>query len=97
MNQLFRNCPVAKYKTPGKAMSEETQKPEEHKEDVAPQQPETTPEATAEEAEATTEETAPEAQEAAVPRPVEILTERPALAEPGDFDWDSFETDTDDY
>ena len=40
-------------------MSEETQKPEEHKEDVAPQQPETTPEATAEEAEATTEETAP--------------------------------------
>jgi len=60
-------------------MSEETQKPEEHKEDVAPQQPETTPEATAEEAEATTEETAPEAQEAAVPRPVEILTERPLL------------------
>ena len=83
-------------------MSEETQKPEEHKEEAAPQQPETTPEASAEKAEATTEETTTEAtevvaEEAAVSKPVEILTERPALAEPGDFDWDAFESDTDDY
>jgi small subunit ribosomal protein S1 len=86
-------------------MSEETQKPEEHKEDVAPQQSESTPEATAETAEAQKEETAEaeneetaiEAPEATVSKPIEILTERPALAEPGDFDWDSFETDTDDY
>ena len=83
-------------------MSEETQKSEEHKEEVAPQQPETTPEASAETVEATTEETTTEAtevvaEEAAVSKPVEILTERPALAEPGDFDWDAFESDTDDY
>jgi len=97
MNQLFRIRPSAKYKTPGKAMSEETQKPEEHKEDVAPQQTETTPEASAETAEATQEETPNEAPEAPVSKPIEILTERPALAEPGDFDWDAFETDTDDY
>ena len=87
-------------------MSEETQKPEEHKEEAAPQQPETTPEASAETAEAATEEMTTEAtaeatevvaEEIVVSKPVEILTERPALAEPGDFDWDAFESDTDDY
>ena len=99
---FFRIGPGAKYKTPGKAMSEETQKPEEHNEEAAPQQPEKTPEASTDTAAATTEETTAEAtevvpEEAAVPKPVEILTERPALAEPGDFDWVSIESDTDDF
>lgn len=38
-----------------------------------------------------------EAQSAPVPEVVETLTERPALAEPGDFDWESFEADIDEY
>lgn len=39
-------------------------------------------------------EEAPSAPESEV---VETLTERPALAEPGDFDWESFEADIDEY
>ena len=50
---------------------------------------------------ATEEAPAPEAKEE-TPAPEasaedEVMTERPALAEPGDFDWDAFEADTDDY
>ncbi len=85
-------------------MSEETQKPEEHKENDAPQQTEVTPENSAEAAESpeveekeNEESEAPAATELPTPAPVEILTERPLLAEPGDFDWDAFETDKDEY
>ena len=80
-------------------MSEETQQPAEQEENNAPQAENTaTPEEQVEPAaEAATEtpvaeEPAPEAK--AEP---ETLTERPALAEPGDFDWDAFEADVDDY
>ena len=93
-------------------MSEETQKPEEGAEEAIPQQ-ETQPSTDAVENTATEAETpevpAETAPEAAVedatdvavePAPeviVEILTERPALSEPGDFDWESFEAASDDY
>jgi small subunit ribosomal protein S1 len=75
-------------------MSEETQQPAEQEENNAPQAENTaTPEEQVEPAaEAATEAPAPETK--AEP---ETLTERPALAEPGDFDWDSFEADVDDY
>ena len=75
-------------------MSEETQQPAEQEENNAPQAENTaTPEEQVEPAaEAATEAPAPEAK--AEP---ETLTERPALAEPGDFDWDAFEADVDDY
>ena len=93
-------------------MSEETQKPEEGAEEAIPQQ-ETQPSTDAVENTATEAvtpevpvESAPEAavedatDVAAEPAPeviVEILTERPALSEPGDFDWESFEAASDDY
>ena len=70
-------------------MSEETQKPAEQEENNAAPQAETT--ATPEEQ----VESTPVAEAPAAPAPV--LTERPALAEPGDFDWDAFEADVDDY
>ena len=75
-------------------MSEETQQPAEQEENNAPQAENTaTPEEQVEPAvEAATEAPAPEKK--AEP---EALTERPALAEPGDFDWDAFEADVDDY
>lgn len=70
-------------------MSEETQKPAEQEENNAAPQAETnaTPE---EQVESTPVAEAPAA-------PAQVLTERPALAEPGDFDWDAFEADVDDY
>jgi small subunit ribosomal protein S1 len=55
--------------------------------------PETSPETPAAEAPAAPEAPVTEAK----PKVQEVLTERPALAEPGDFDWDSFESDEDDY
>ena len=80
-------------------MSEETQQPAEQEANNASQAENTaTPEEQVEpaaEASApeTTEETpAPEAKAAP-----EVVDERPALAEPGDFDWDAFEADVDDY
>ena len=92
-------------------MSEETQKPEEGAEEAIPQQETQMPDDTAQdsaaaaEATPTAEEATPTAEEATpesdsspkVSEVVEILTERPALSEPGDFDWDSFEADSDDY
>jgi small subunit ribosomal protein S1 len=92
------------YKFTGKAMSEETQKPEEGAEEAIPQQEiqpsEDAVENTATEAEtpeATAEDTADVDVESKLEVVVEILTERPALSEPGEFDWDSFEADSDDY
>ena len=74
-------------------MSEETQQPAEQEENKAPQADNTaTPEIQVEPA---AEAPAPETTEKA-PAP-EALNERPALAEPGDFDWDAFEADVDDY
>ncbi len=70
-------------------MSEETQKPAEQEEKNAAPQAETT--ATPEEQ----VESTPVAEAPAAPAPA--MTERPALAEPGDFDWDAFEADVDDY
>lgn len=70
-------------------MSEETQKPAEQEEKNAAPQAETT--ATPEEK----VESTPVAEAPAAPAPA--MTERPALAEPGDFDWDAFEADVDDY
>ena len=70
-------------------MSEETQKPAEQEENNAAPQAETT--ATPEEH----VESTPVAEAPAAPAPA--MTERPALAEPGDFDWDAFEADVDDY
>ena len=55
--------------------------------------PETSSETPAAEAPAAPEAPVKEAK----PKVQEVLTERPALAEPGDFDWDSFESDEDDY
>ncbi len=80
-------------------MSEDTQQPEEQAENTAAPQAETTPETTE------TKEPKPEAVEAveeettdeAPVEPFVVLTERPALAEPGEFDWDAFETDLDEY
>ena len=86
---LLLFVPQQNTKTPGKAMSEETQKPAEQEENNAAPQAETT--ATPEEQ----VESTPVAEAPAAPAPV--LTERPALAEPGDFDWDAFEADVDDY
>ena len=80
-------------------MSEETQQPAEQEENNAPQAENiATPEEQVEPAtEAATE--APVAEEPAPEAKAEpeALTERPALAEPGDFDWDAFEADVDDY
>ena len=83
-------------------MSEETQQPAEQEENNAPQAENTaTPEEQVEPAaEAATEAPAPEVKAEPVPEvkaEPETLTERPALAEPGDFDWDAFEADVDDY
>ena len=80
-------------------MSEETQQPPEQEENNAPQAENTaTPE---EQVEPVTEAPAPETtEETPVPEAKaapEALNERPALAEPGDFDWDAFEADVDDY
>ena len=70
-------------------MSEETQQPAEQEENNAAPQAETS---------ATTENKVESTPEAVSPAsPAEVLTERPALAEPGDFDWEAFEADTDDY
>ncbi len=71
-------------------MSEETQNHEE-------QAPEVTPENHAAEAAhaAETAETATPSETPAAPK--EVLTERPALSEPGNFDWEAFESDSDDF
>ena len=84
------------------AMSEDTQQPEEQAENTAAPQAESTPDSP-ETKEPTAE--APEAPESpeedttneAPVEPFVKLTERPALAEPGDFDWDTFESDVDEY
>ncbi len=71
-------------------MSEETQNHEEHTPEVAPENQ--------------AAEAAPAAEAAATATPSEtpaapkvVPTERPAFAEPGDFDWDAFEADADDF
>lgn len=71
-------------------MSEETQNHEE-------QAPEVTPENQAAEAAPAAEaaETATPSETPAAPKVT--MTERPALAEPGDFDWEAFEADADDF
>ncbi len=72
-------------------MSEETQNPEEQAQQAAP-------ETQAAEAVQPAAEAAAEPTPAAEPeKPKQVLTERPALAEPGDFDWDAFEAETDDF
>jgi small subunit ribosomal protein S1 len=71
-------------------MSEETQNPEEQAAEVTleNQAAEAAPAAEA-------AETANQSETPAAPKVV--LTERPAFAEPGDFDWDAFESDADDF
>jgi small subunit ribosomal protein S1 len=79
-------------------MSEETQQPEEQAENQTAPQAENTAETP--QVEETTQEAEAEVAEAPVEQPaVEhvVLTERPALAEPGEFDWDAYESDVDDY
>jgi hypothetical protein len=85
-------------------MSEETQKPEEGAEEAAPQQEKQVSEDTANDSTPESEETEAPTDEISETNSVEeevvvaeILTERPALTEPGDFDWNSFEQDADDY
>lgn len=79
-------------------MSEETQQPEEQAENQTAPQAENTAETP--QVEETTQEAEAKVAEAPVEQPaVEhvVLTERPALAEPGEFDWDAYESDVDDY
>jgi small subunit ribosomal protein S1 len=74
-------------------------------EEQKPQESQATAEQSAEAAAPEASETAePVAEEAPVeatvekqPKVREILTERPAFAEPGDFDWESYESNDDDY
>ena len=75
-------------------MSEETQQPEEQQENDAPQVEENTP--PNEQVEPVNDGDFEIPHEAQASDP-ESLTERPALAEPGDFDWNAFEADVDDY
>ncbi len=75
-------------------MSEETQQPEEQQENDAPQVEENTP--PNEQVEPVNDGDLQIPHEAQASDP-ESLTERPALAEPGDFDWNAFEADVDDY
>ena len=75
-------------------MSEETQQPEEQQENDAPQVEENTP--PNEQVEPVNDGDLQIPHEAQASNP-ESLTERPALAEPGDFDWNAFEADVDDY
>ena len=75
-------------------MSEETQQPEEQQENDAPQVEENTP--PNEQVEPVNDGDFEIPHEAQASNP-ESLTERPALAEPGDFDWNAFEADVDDY
>ena len=73
-------------------MSEETQQPEEQAENQTAPQAENTAETP--QVEETTQEAEAEVAEAPVEQPaVEhvVLTERPALAEPGEFDWDAYD------
>ena len=78
------------------AMSENTQKPEEQTENTVPQAEPTT-NAPAEETASETQVEEPVAETPTAPKPFERLTERPALAEPGAFDWEAYETESDDY
>lgn len=78
------------------AMSEETQKPEDQAENTAPQA-DNSPNETAEESASEVNVEPIVAEEPVQPKPTEILTERPILAEPGDFDWDAYESESDDY
>ncbi|HBP44533.1 MAG TPA: 30S ribosomal protein S1 [Flavobacteriales bacterium] len=75
-------------------MSEETQQPEEQQENDAPQVEKNTP--PNEQVEPVNDGDLEIPHEAQASNP-ESLTERPALAEPGEFDWNAFEADVDDY
>ena len=96
-------APEATEEAPAPEATEEAPAPEATEEAPVPEATEeaAAPEATEAPApEATEEAAAPEATEAPAPEVKaerEVMTERPALAEPGDFDWDAFEADTDDY
>jgi small subunit ribosomal protein S1 len=70
-------------------MSEETQNPEEAQQAA--------PETQAAEAVQPAAEAAEPTPAVEPEKPKQVLTERPALAEPGDFDWDAFEADADDF
>ena len=73
-------------------MSEETQQPEEQAENQTAPLAETPAEP-----QEINEPAAPEAAQKVESKPAaQVLTERPALAEPGDFDWEAFEADVDD-
>ena len=85
---------------PNQEASAEEQKPQDSQ--STPEQENTEAAETPTETTTDTEQDAPvaaseEAESAPVPEVVEILTVRPALAEPGEFDWESFEADIDEY
>ncbi|MGA0434648.1 MAG: 30S ribosomal protein S1 [Flavobacteriales bacterium] len=90
-------------------MSEETQKSEEQAENQAAPTAESTDQENNQEQEAApaeevVNEDAPQVEAAvaeespeSTKEPVQKLEERPALAEPGEFDWEAYESESDDY